>query len=62
MHKKTVYKTKGIKCKMAGKERKAKPKRKIGADTLEQINTCLNCIKPPNECKGDCFKKQKDEN
>jgi hypothetical protein len=41
-------------------EKKAKPKRKIGADTLEQIQMCLNCNKPASVCKGDCFKTQKD--
>jgi hypothetical protein len=62
MHKKSLNTTKGIKCKMVTQEKKAKPKRKIGADTYEQINMCLNCTKPAKECKGDCFKKQKGEN
>lgn len=60
MHKKSFQAMKGVKCKIVNEEKKAKPKRKIGADTLEQIQMCLNCTKPASVCKGDCFKTQKD--
>jgi hypothetical protein len=64
MQKKSYNTTRGVKCKIATNEKRAKPKRKIGADTLEQINICLTCTKPAKECKGDCFTKKykKDEN
>lgn len=31
-------------------------------DSEERVNICLNCTKPASQCKGDCFKKEKDEN
>lgn len=31
-------------------------------DSEEKVKMCLNCTKPASECKGDCFKKEKDEN
>lgn len=35
--------------------RGAKKERKVTVSEQRKIDRCLNCTKPANECKGECF-------
>lgn len=45
---------KGIKGTTQTQERRSSPHKTI-AEPQSRIDICLNCTKPANKCKGDCF-------
>lgn len=48
----------GIKGKMVVAERLSNPRKHYGTiESQERIDNCLNCTRPANECKGNCYGK-----
>lgn len=56
-NKSVLYGLKGTTCLV---EKKPKKQHLIGDGVLRRTQ-CLNCTKPAEECKGNCFEKKSDE-